>query len=200
MIAGDDFDILKTRVLFRLSEQLSDKLTYHNVEHTKDVLEQAEIIARAEGIAEADLHLLKIAALYHDTGFFHVYRGHEAESCKLVKKDLEEALTEQSLETVCGMIMATKIPQSPATHIEKIICDADLDYLGRADFEPISDALRREFLHYKIAADDREWQQMQIRFFETHHYFTTTSNERRNSLKQKHLQDLKIAFSLQYGQ
>ena len=200
MISAEAFEILKAHVLLRLTEQLPEQLTYHNAAHTKDVLEQAEIIAQAEGIAENDLHLLKVAALYHDTGFCSVYRGHEAESCKLVREELDSVLAAQALDAICGMIMATKIPQNPATHTERIICDADLDYLGRNDFEPISDSLRKEFLSYKIAADDREWQQMQIGFFETHHYFTTTSNERRNSLKQKHLQELKVAFSLQYGQ
>ena len=33
---------------------------------------------------------------------------------------------------------ATKIPQTPLTKLEEIICDADLDYLGREDFFEIS--------------------------------------------------------------
>ena len=37
------------------------------------------------------------------------------------------------------LILATKVPQKPKNKLEKIICDADLDYLGREDFDNISD-------------------------------------------------------------
>src|SRR5678816_3445426 len=73
------------------------------------------------------------------------------------------------------MIMATKIPQTPHTLLEQIICDADLDYLGRNDFEPISRSLYKEFLTYKIIPEDIIWDHIQIKFFESHHYFTGTS-------------------------
>ena len=44
--------------------------------------------------------------------------------------------------------MATEIPQNPKTHLEMIMCDADLDYLGRYDFETISNNLYTEFLDF----------------------------------------------------
>ena len=87
--------------------------------------------------------------------------------------------------------MATKIPQTPHNLLEQIICDADLDYLGRNDFEPISRSLYTEFLTYKIIPENIIWDHIQIKFFESHHYFTGTSISKRNENKLKHLKLLK---------
>jgi len=87
--------------------------------------------------------------------------------------------------------MATKIPQSPKNILEEIICDADLDYLGRDDFEPISDSLRREFLELGIVSSDEHWYSLQIKFIENHNYFTNSSRQLRNPEKLKRLEKLK---------
>jgi hypothetical protein len=92
--------------------------------------------------------------------------------------------------------MATRIPQSPKTHLEEIICDADLDYLGRDDFEVISNYLRNEFFHLGIVNTEEEWMQVQIKFFESHQYFTKTTREKRSRKKMKHLEQLKLQASL----
>ena len=93
--------------------------------------------------------------------------------------------------------MATKIPQSPKTLAEKIICDADLDYLGRDDFEPISMRLYKEFISFKIIPDDAVWDKIQIGFFESHHYFTNTSINKRAVKKSAHLHQLKESIHRQ---
>jgi uncharacterized protein len=197
-VAG--FEEIKYKVLRQLEDQLPVSLTYHNASHTADVLQQAECIAKQESIAsEEEMMLLKIAALFHDTGFLQVYKEHEKKGCFIMREQMQDILDEAALEKICGLIMATKIPQTPLTHLEEIICDADLDYLGREDFVPISNALRLEFLANNIVKNDREWQEKQISFFEQHKYFTATSNSKRNSRKQEWLLELKKIFSLQYG-
>lgn len=195
-----EFGKLKHKILDQLEEQLDGDLTYHNALHTADVLEKAVQIARQEGITEKEeLMLLKIAALFHDNGFLYTYTDHEERSCIIMRAQMQEFFNEAALEKICGMIMATKIPQAPKTHLEEIICDADLDYLGREDFEPISNALRLEFLAHGIVKDNREWEEKQVRFFEQHRYFTATSNNYRNAGKQQRLIVLKKMFGLQYG-
>lgn len=195
-----EFGKLKHRILRQLEEQLPANLTYHNAWHTADVLEQAEEIAKQEGIADEDeMMLLKVASLFHDNGFLQVYQGHEERSCDIMRVQMQSVFNNAALKKICRLIMATKIPQTPKTHLEKIICDADLDYLGRNDFKPISNALRLEFLAYKIVKNDREWEEKQINFFEQHHYFTTASSNNRNTEKQQRLAELKQNFSLQYG-
>jgi hypothetical protein len=189
---ADLFTRIKEPVISLLEKELDPRLGYHNTAHTLDVLRQAIVIAKEEGITDNHkLMLIKTAAVFHDTGFIKVYKGHEEKSCEIAKEFLKNLLPEEDIDVVCGMIMATKIPQSPKTLAEKIICDADLDYLGRDDFEPISKRLYEEFISFKIIPEDAIWDKVQIGFFESHHYFTKTSLKKRAAKKSEHLHQLK---------
>ena len=188
-----DFQILKEKVLGMLSVHSNPLFAYHSVNHTIDVLSTSEKIATAEGLTDPhQLLLLKLAALYHDTGFLVIYKGHEEESCQIVIKDLVNTdLSAADIEKICATIMATKIPQSPKDHLGEILCDADLDYLGRDDFEMISNNLRKEYFALGIVQTEAEWIQLQIKFIDGHKYFTKSSREKRSSKKLKHLERLK---------
>ena len=188
----DIFKSIKLPILSRLENELDPRLGYHNLSHTLDVVEQAEIIAKQEKINDKhELLLLKTAAVFHDSGFLAVYKNHEEKSCEIASESLKNVFSEEDIKKIRGMIMATKIPQTPHTLLEQIICDADLDYLGRNDFEPISRNLYKEFIAFKIIPEDIIWDHIQIKFFESHNYFTGTSMSKRNKKKLKHLQILK---------
>lgn len=187
---ANDFDAIKQRVCQKL-EGLNPLFTYHNLAHTLDVVRQSERIAREENIDEENTYLLKVAALYHDTGFLKTYKNHEEASCDLFMNDADDFhFTENEKKVICGLIMATKVPQQPHTHLEEIICDADLDYLGRDDFFIIGDELRKEFISFGIVANDAEWEKMQINFLSKHHYHTKSSKRDREPLKQQHFSQL----------
>ena len=181
----DEFQKVRTLVVNKLSK-LSSKLTYHCLNHTLDVLEQSIRIASDEKVADCrDLYLLKIAALYHDTGFLQTYANHEVKSCEIFLADADRFdLTTEEKSVVINLIMATQIPQLPTTLLEKIICDADLDYLGRDDFFSIGENLRKEFLCYNIVSDNQEWEQMQLKFLQNHKYHTISSQKLREPFKQ----------------
>jgi uncharacterized protein len=193
-----DFQTIKEIIVNRLSTGLDQRLTYHNLAHTLDVLTQASAISRDEMLIDPrQLLLIRIAALYHDTGFLYTYRGHEEKSCEIAMEDLSGTdLNEEELKQIRGMIMATKIPQSPANLMEEIICDADLDYLGREDFTPISNHLKTEFLEYGIIKNECDWDPLQIAFFEKHHYFTERSTKLRDPIKMEHLAILKTQINI----
>ena len=184
---------LKSGMLKLLRNDLDPRLTYHSPAHTEDVLQHVERLAAAENITDKRLlYLMRIAALFHDTGFLRTYEGHEEVSCAILRERLGDGILDQSeLKLIDGMILATKIPQSPATLPEMIICDADLDYLGRDDFENISNSLKTEFIIYGIIKDEDEWDRLQISFFNSHQYFTKTSIRERCPVKSQHLAMLK---------
>ena len=191
-LVSDLFTSIKQPILSRLENELDPRLGYHNITHTLDVLEQAEVLANQEKVTDKhDLLLLKTAAVFHDSGFLFVYKNHEEKGCEIAAESLRNVFSKEDIKKICGMIMATKIPQTPNTLLEQIICDADLDYLGRSDFEPISRNLYKEFIVFKIIPDDIIWDHIQIKFFESHHYFTGTSISKRNGEKLKHLNILK---------
>jgi uncharacterized protein len=191
-IVPDIFDSIKQPILSRLEKELDPRLGYHNLAHTLDVLEQAQVIAKLEGITDKhEMLLLKIAAVFHDSGFLYTYKGHEEISCEIATESIKDIFSKEDINKIHGMIRATKIPQSPNNLMEEIIADADLDYLGRNDFEPICMKLYQEFIDFKIIPHDAVWDHIQIGFFESHHYFTASSIKKRNAKKLRHLQMLK---------
>lgn len=184
--------VIYDHVVSMLDTGLSGKLTYHNVDHTLDVTSQCVAIAKEEGIEDKDILLiLQIAALYHDSGFLYVYHHHEERGCELAREQLPDfGMNEKSIEEVCKLIMATKVPQNPVSHLQQIICDADLDYLGRDDFFETGDRLRRELLEYKFIADHHDWEKRQLDFLRSHHYFTWASQKKRTPAKMEFIKQL----------
>ncbi|MGI8636505.1 MAG: HD domain-containing protein [Segetibacter sp.] len=187
------FSEIQKIVINKLEQGLSPALTYHNVPHTLDVLQHVIAIAEQEGITnEDDLLMLKVSALYHDVGFLDIYSGHEEKSCLIASAELPGyGFSKDQVEKICGMIRATKVPQKPQTRLEEIMCDSDLDYLGRDDFFSIGEGLYKEFLIQKIVSNEREWNELQVRFLESHHYFTNSSKQNRQEAKQLNLEKVK---------
>jgi uncharacterized protein len=186
-----DFESVKKVILAGLNE-LDPHLTYHSREHTIDVMKQALRIAESEGVSDSyQLLILKFATLFHDIGFLETYANHEAKGCELfLKYAAGGPFSETEKVDIQSLIMATKLPQSPKNHLEEIICDADLDYLGRSDFFVIGDNLRKEFLHYNIVASNEAWEKLQLNFLKNHQYFTESSRKLREPVKQKHYSKL----------
>jgi uncharacterized protein len=176
-----------------LDKQLSPTLYYHGLHHTLDVLNAAMILANEEGIEDrTDLKLLQTAALFHDSGFIKTYKNHEEEGCRIANLHLSLfGYSPEEIKKICGMIMATKIPQAPKTILEEILCDADLDYLGRDDFEPIAASLFEELKARKLVENEKTWNVVQVKFLESHRYHTKSAINKREVQKQKRLTELR---------
>lgn len=187
------FDDLEEYVMNILEEKLPKNLYYHNLKHTIDVTVQVEIIGRKEGVNAEELLLLKTAALFHDSGFINTYKDHEEEGVKIAKEILPNYdYTPEQIEQVGEIIMATKLPPTPKNLLQQIICDADLDYLGRVDFIPVSGNLFKELKEYNMLEDDIDkWNQIQIKFIENHSYFTKTAKKLRDVNKKNQLEAIR---------
>jgi HD superfamily phosphodiesterase len=188
-----DYRAAKQFILSKLRDELSDKLYYHGLHHTLDVLKMASEICVGEGVNGREQMLVKTAALFHDCGFVKdKHMGHEQEGCIIVQDVLPKFdYSSEDIKTICGMIMATKIPQSPSNLLEEIICDADLDYLGRDDFYRIGDSLFEELKAYHIIHDEQDWNRLQVSFLSAHKFHTRTNKLLREPVKQQYLEELK---------
>lgn len=179
-------------ILNKLSKELPIYLSYHSVDHIQDVYDAAEKIGQQENITPHEMKLLLTACWYHDAGFLKGPKDHEEESCKIVRENLPlYGYKPDEIELICGMIRATKIPQSPKTFLEEIMADADLDYLGRDDFFSIGDKLFAELSVFGFLSSEDEWNRLQVRFLESHRYFTKTALKLRQLKKEEHLQLVK---------
>lgn len=175
-------------IVSKLEKELPGYLTYHNVGHTHNVLKHTLEIATWEGIEGEDLDLLSTAALFHDAGFIKKYTGHEEVSCEIAKQFLPQFdYSDAQIERICGLIMATKIPQTPHDRLAEILCDADLYYLGTDDYGIMAEKLYPEFLKEGIAKDKMEWQRQQVAFLESHNFFTETAQNNLAGKQKKNL-------------
>ena len=186
------FSDLQEYILDKLEKGLPKYLYYHNVKHTVDVVTESELIGWAEGLDDHRLLLLKTAALFHDTGHIISYAGHEERSTDFARETLPKyQYTPEEINEVCRIIMATKLPPKPADLLEAIICDSDLDYLGRTDFVPVSNALYEELKAQNKSLTLNDWNKQQLKFIGMHQYFTKTGRKLREVKKQEQIERIK---------
>ncbi|NHA03788.1 phosphohydrolase [Mucilaginibacter sp. HC2] len=178
-------------ILAKLKKELPECFHYHNADHAVDVYTASKQLAQNEGINDHETELLLTAALFHDSGFLAGQKDHENKSCDNARLYLPNfGYTGEDIERICDIIMATKMPQSPHDHLGEIICDADLDYLGRNDFFVLSKKLFSELEITDGLKNEQDWDKLQIVFLKNHHYFTKTAIEQRNPVKQLHLEEI----------
>jgi predicted metal-dependent HD superfamily phosphohydrolase len=187
-----EYTKLRKKALEVLRTELSAKLTYHDIGHTLDVFNVCNLYIEREIIGEAEAELLRIAALLHDIGFTVTYRNHEEKGTEIASRIMTRfSYTPKEIQVVQGLIMATKIPQSPTNFLEQILCDADLDYLGRSDFPSISEKLFQELLSFSFIENREIWNKTQIKFLEKHSYHTDFAKNNRQPEKERRITELK---------
>ena len=178
-------------LLSYMKENLPDFLTYHSIDHIMDVANVCDKYIKYYDIDNDHAKLIRIAAISHDLGFVASPKDHEERSIVEIRPLLELILDDTEIETINGMIRATKVPQQPKTFFEEIIADADLDYLGRDDYDKLSYGLYKELMHYEVIKTDKEWLNIQIDFLENHYYHTSYAKDHRSDKKLKKLEELK---------
>ncbi len=183
------FTDIQEIILDKLEKDLPDYLYYHNVKHTVDVVTEVELIGWAEGCSDEEILLLKTAALFHDAGHTINYDNHEYQGTQMARQILPEYnYSERQINIICDIIMATKLPPEPNNLLEQIICDADLDYLGRSDFIPVSNTLYDELKAQDKIGSLNDWNKLQVKFISSHQYFTRTAQSLREVNKQKQIE------------
>jgi hypothetical protein len=175
-------------VMKRLRFDVNVKYLYHDSRHTEDVIRQCQEIAYREGVSQDEIALLKLAALYHDLGFLVQRADHETAGVEIfMQESANSEITQEDKEHIARLIMATKLPQRPDSLLESIMCDADLDYLGREDFPTIA-----EFLYLELKAcgemnDRTRWNELQLSFLGAHQYHTQSSRKLRTNGLEKNI-------------
>ncbi|MFH4969503.1 HD domain-containing protein [Gaetbulibacter sp. M240] len=186
---------LRQKALEILNTELPEELYYHDIGHILDVLYVVNRYIRRHEIDKINGNLLRIGALLHDIGFTRTKIEHEAKGAEIAKELMPQfGYTEEEIKIVQDLIMATKIPQSPKTEMERIICDADLDYLGRRDFYDIGEKLYKELKFAGVVDNQDDWNKLQIKFLTSHSYHTEFAKTNRQPNKEKRIEELKALF------
>ncbi len=157
----------------------NEEMIYHNISHTLEVLKTAEEIARAENLTQNDLEVLLIAAWFHDVGHLDICYGHEEVGSSLAKEFLKkENYPAEKVDKVIKCILATKVPQTPQSLVEKVLCDADLHHLGLPDVDEKGQLLRLELQNRNIKHyTDLEWYETTVKFLKSHRFHTNYAKQ-----------------------
>jgi len=187
-----DFKGAKKYILDRLEQELNPNLFYHGVHHTIDVYEVSIKIAELENLNQEEKIIINTAALYHDAGFLFEYQDNERLAVRLVKEMLPSfGYNKKQMQAISEIVLSTKVQARPTSLLQKIMSDADSDYLGREDNLKIADSLYQELGENGFSFTDKEWNEMQIMFLTQHKYHTRSSISLRSEKKQDYLRHLK---------
>ncbi|MGI9543716.1 MAG: HD domain-containing protein [Cyclobacteriaceae bacterium] len=172
-----------------LENKLSNKLKFHNLRHTLDVISAVHIIGEKSNLDPGAMEVVVLAAWYHDTGFSKSYQNHEYESRQIAAKFLKQIdYPTDVISKILGCIRATRIPQKPLNLLERIICDADLFHLSQSDYWTKNKLLREELsLVFSRPIRDDQWCYENLNFLCQHDYHTPYGKEVLARLKNKHL-------------
>ncbi len=183
---------LRKTIIDILRSKLSRDLHYHGVHHTLDALNTCSVYLKHNKVTMHEAKLLRLGVLLHDIGFTETTVEHEKKSAEIADKILTAYnFSTEDKAVIEGLILSTKIPQQPKTLLEKIICDVDLDYLGRADFYAISNQLFQELKALNVLDDFDDWNKLQIKFLEAHSYHTDFAIQNRQPEKELRIAELK---------
>jgi|LSQX01.1.fsa_nt_gb predicted metal-dependent HD superfamily phosphohydrolase len=193
-----EFTRAREFIIRKLTRELKPSLFYHNAQHTLDVIRSVETLALMEKVDDGKLLLLLTAALYHDTGYLWSYENNEP----LARDFAEETLpafgySDKQIREIGRLILSTAMPQRPENLLEEILCDADLDYVGRDDFFITALRLHREWSENSpLKISFRDWYERQRDFIEWHEFFTPSARLLRNEKKKKNLTQVKELLDL----
>jgi len=193
-MANIDIGEVEVYIIDLFKEKIPDNLTYHDLEHTRYVADQAKIIGEKSGLSDQEMDIAITAAWFHDSGFTVSTVEHEKESKIiaqefLTSKGIEDALIDQ----VLSCIQATKMPQDPGdSNPAKVLCDADMSYLSAEFYMKRTALLRREWNSNsdKKMSKKSYWEET-LELFENHRFYTEYCKKELSGGKEKNLHLIK---------
>ena len=178
------------------AEQLSPDLRYHSVQHTDSVRETSLLLANHYQLTTEEKEILEIAAIFHDSGYIKVYRGHEEVSQDIAEDFLQKhQYPLNKIETVKALIGATKLVTPPTNLIEEIIKDADLNNLGQKRYMQTIANLRHELVTFLGETQTTEdWYETNLKFIDNHQYYTDYAKQLFDRKKKSNRKKVKTAL------
>jgi uncharacterized protein len=178
-----------TYALRRLETEVPAHFVYHDIWHTtQDVLPAVIRLGRLASLEDEAIQLLQVGAAFHDLGFIVNQVNHELTGARIAAQILPNYdFDSRRIERIMGLILATRLPQSPRNLMEQILADADLDVLGRDDFLERNELLRREMFANGHRLSTRAWTEEQLQFLRQHEYFTEAARSLRDAGKTRNI-------------
>ena len=181
MLNDSLIDELQIAALSYLEEHLDKRYTYHDATHTLDVCNAVKLFTEETPLPRETYSALRIAAIFHDFGYLVQSFDNEA----LALPYLEDfgnrfKIDEVLLQHVGDLIMETTFPYTPLTPAGMLLCDADIEYIGRDMFFRQAGLFRRELAADNIVYTDKQWWALEMGFLQANTFFTPVCRRLRN--------------------
>jgi hypothetical protein len=158
-----------------LKDKLSNLYSYHNFNHTFNVVNAVKKLCNKENVDDHEREMLLVAAWFHDAGYINGFEDHENESIKIAAKFLKEKeQSDEFIAQVSKLIMATSKTYVPQNKLEYIIKDADFVHITSLEYESTGELLRYELKNtMNVSMSSLEWAQENLNFLVNKHRFYT---------------------------
>lgn len=191
-VKHNDNDLLmatETFITTLFEERLDSKYSYHNLEHTQNVVMGIETLCKAENIDQETTNQLLLAGWFHDAGYVDGEDHHEKRSVRIALDFLQDKNVPDKIQQKVGeLILATTFNYTPQNQLEKIMKDADNAHLANANYPDSLEKLRAEWensIDKKYCNED--WCLLNIEFLKNHHYYTQFAQKEWQILKEANL-------------
>jgi len=177
----------------QLTKNLPSTFIYHNLNHTRRVVNYVKELIDGEKIEAKDAEILELAAWLHDLGFVKSKENHEQFSSEIAKDFLaKERIAAATIDKVQQIILATAKTDEPKNALERIILDADCAHLGNKSYAEVSELIREEWSQLGMkTVTDVEWIEENIDFLTNkHQYYTNYALTNWQPVKDKNLAQL----------
>jgi hypothetical protein len=165
---------LEEYVFDKLEEELPRNMHFHNLTYAKHLYEYSGILAKAENLDHEEILIVKTAALLLPLGYIESYQNPEVSASQIAIHILRDFYyNDHQINTISNLILSTKWTPEPLNHLEKIISDIKMEYLGRIDYLKLYKLLFLERNEYLKPIESREWKKEQMQLIENHQFFTS---------------------------
>ena len=194
MSSGSDILYSAEKAIKKIfKEKVDDGYTYHNIHHTMKVYESVGELGKESGLPTKDIEVLRLAALFHDTGFTGGPIGHEERSAAHAAKYLSGVgVSEDQIHQIGEIILSTKKNAIPKNINEEIIRDADLSGLADPMYQVESKALRDELAFIQgEPLSEIDWHTMNYQFMKNHEYHSEAAKKLYDKGKKANIKAIK---------
>jgi hypothetical protein len=172
-----------------------EQLSFHNLEHTENVVKKVNEIAGHYNLSEEEMAVVFIAAWFHDIGYLaEKPELHEFKSVELMKTFLEkEDISASMVDNVESCILATRSPRNPANLVSEILCDADTyQFRNKAEFKKSNKLFFEEVVVLCDSNIDKNaFDEGTLKMLQHHTYFTSYCKDLLNDTKKEIMKKVK---------
>ena len=192
MLNDSVIEKLQNTALSFLEKNLGKRYTYHNQAHTLEVCNAVKLFAEHTELPPETYAALRIAAIFHDFGYLERSFDNEKLALPYIQDfGRQFGIAESILLAANDMILETTFPYQPSSAAGKLLCDADIEYIGRECFIEQAELFRKELSSDNIVYTERDWWSFELKFLQENTFFTPIVQSLRNAGRLRNLEKVR---------